>query len=165
MISVREWKETDDIEYITNLLHRAYAEHASQGLHFLASHQSVEVTRKRVRSGITLLALFNQTIVGTITIKIRSEASYGDYMTSEKIASFSQLAIDPNYRGKGWGSILIKHAEKVAIEKGCSELALDTSQHATKLINFYSELGFEIKGKADWRPTVNYESWIMVKIL
>jgi GNAT superfamily N-acetyltransferase len=65
----------------------------------------------------------------------------------------------------GIGHLLLEKVEKVARDAGCQELALDTAQPAEGLIAYYRRRGFEIVGQADWRPTTNYESWIMAKKL
>jgi GNAT superfamily N-acetyltransferase len=165
MSEIRSIRESDSLEDLTTMLHRAYAAHAVAGLHFLATHQSVEKTRERVHSGHTFVMLDEQKLIGTVTVKLRDQSQYGEYQPTVPLASFSQLAIDPDYRGQGLGVKLIEYVEQFARSNGCAEMALDTSQLALGLIQFYEKLGYEIQARADWRPVVNYESWILVKEL
>ena len=43
--------EADSVDRLTDLLRKAYAEHAAAGRRFFASYQSADDTRRRVRSG------------------------------------------------------------------------------------------------------------------
>jgi GNAT superfamily N-acetyltransferase len=55
-ITIRRLRPSDSIADLTTLLHRAYAKQTALGLHALASHQSAEVTRKRVSKGECFVA-------------------------------------------------------------------------------------------------------------
>ncbi len=55
--------------------------------------------------------------------------------------------------------------EEEARRLGAKEKCLDTAQEADHLVTYYQRLGYEIRAEADWRPTVNYKSWVMVKEL
>ena len=57
-------------EEITELLHAAYSERKSQGLHFAAAIQTAQQTRKRIDEGVCLVALIDKKLVGTITYKV-----------------------------------------------------------------------------------------------
>ena len=153
------------MEEIRDLLHRAYARNAAAGLRFVATHQTPAVTAERLAEGPSFLAEFEGKIVGTITVRLHIERPYGDYDPGAPLASFGQFAVDPLCRGRGLGDILLGEAQRTAKEIGCAELALDTAQPATSLIAYYEARGFRIVGRADWRPTTNYESWIMSKRL
>ena len=164
-VSTRPLSPTDSVEEITDLLHRSYLRNAQAGLRFLATHQDASVTRERLDRGLSFVAELEGRIVGTITLHLRGEKPYGDYNPAHPIASFGQFAVDPEHQGMGLGDLLLDEVEKTALAAGCRELALDTAEPATGLIAYYKRRGFEIVGRADWRPTTNYQSWIMSKIL
>jgi len=44
MIVIRSLQDSDDVDEITEMLHRAYAGLAAMGLRYLATHQSADVT-------------------------------------------------------------------------------------------------------------------------
>lgn len=54
------------------------------------------------------------------------------------------LWIDENYRRFGYGSRLLTEVEKLAKEKGCKFIHLDT--FSFQAIDFYKKLGFEVFG-------------------
>ncbi|MFO1101574.1 MAG: GNAT family N-acetyltransferase [Methylocystis sp.] len=61
------------------------------------------------------------------------------------------LWVEPSQRGRGWGRRLIAEAERIAIERGCVGLYVDTfDPHAAA---FYESLGFARAGEiVDFPP-------------
>lgn len=170
-IEYRGLLPTDDVGEITELLHAAYAKHAAVGLHFVASHQSVEVTRERLDEGETFVATSNGELVGIITLGLgaataKSEQSTQreDYYRRPGVADFGQFAVSPAHQGLGIGSRLIEMVEERARELGMSELAPNTSEQAHDLIAMYEKKGYRIVGHVKW-PEVNYRSVILSKTL
>ncbi|MBL8595188.1 MAG: hypothetical protein JNK01_21055 [Devosia sp.] len=74
-ISIRPWLETDSAVELTELLHRAYARLAAMNLRFWATHQSAEVTEKRIASGECFVAVADGVICGTILFRDASRTS------------------------------------------------------------------------------------------
>jgi len=54
------------------------------------------------------------------------------------------LFIEAAYRGAGYGKRLLEEAEKLAREKGCDFMKLDTLSF--QALDFYKKLGFEVYG-------------------
>ena len=162
---IRELEPRDSVEAITGLLHRAYARNAKAGLFFVATHQSPEVTRKRLAEGWALVAEQEGDIVATIVLRCPRPVPYGEYAPAWPIGSLAQFAVDPRHVGTGLGRRLLERVELEARARGARELCLDTAQPASGLIVYYEALGYRIVARADWRPEVNYESWIMAKAL
>lgn len=54
------------------------------------------------------------------------------------------LWVDDSLRGQGQGANLLKIAEKVALDKGCNLMKLDTFSFQAP--DFYKKLGFEVFG-------------------
>ena len=65
-------------------------------------------------------------------------------------------------RGAGYGSALIEEVERIAKEKGCKLVHLDTFDFQAK--DFYIRHGYEVFGKLDDCPT-NHMRYYMKKIL
>lgn len=164
-IVVRPLMASDDIIELTELLHRSYRRNAEANLHFGATHQPPERIRERLEEGKTWVATQTDRIVGTLRLIYPEEIPYGGYAPSHPIASFGLFAVDPDLQGLRLGPHLLAVAEAAARREGAKELCLDTAKPASGLINYYQRLGFRIVGEADWRPDVNYESWIMAKPL
>jgi GNAT superfamily N-acetyltransferase len=163
-IIIREWQDADSFEELTALLHRAYKFLADRGLRYLATYQSVDVTKSRVRGGRCLVALDGNRLVGTLCYY--SGGSYAECPWYERpgVAPMGQLGIEPSYQGQGIATRLIRSAEELAIREGKAELALDTAEPATWLIGWYERMGYRIVAHADWDVT-NYRSVILSKRL
>jgi len=50
------------------MLHRAYAPLASMGFRYLATHQDVETTRRRIAKGECYVGVVEGTVVGTVLL-------------------------------------------------------------------------------------------------
>ena len=155
---------TDDLEDITELLHEAYAPLAEAGMRFVASHQDAATTRKRVSSGVTVVALDRDCVVGIVTVRDPGAKSGSPHYQRPDVASFGQLAVRPSHQGRGIGARLLELIEDVAREQGAAELALDTSEHAARLISMYEAKGYRFVEHARW-DVVNYRSVVLSKTL
>lgn len=162
---IRPIQESDSVDEITSLIHRAYRKNADLGFHFIATHQTPQVTRERLDAGYAYVAELDEKIVGTITLDFPVETPYGEYTTDHTLALFGQFAVDPSIQKLGLGRQLVEHVEQKAKELGATEICLDTAQEAAHLVGYYQRLGYEIRAEADWRPEVNYKSWVLVKSL
>lgn len=160
---LRPWREGDSLEEIQSLVHRAYSVLAEQGLNYWGTRQTLDDTRKRVTSGECWLALDGRRIVGTVLLKAPRTEGGCDWYERDDVRTFHQLAVEPELQGAGLGTRLVRHVEDRARRLGAAELALDTSEHARRLIDWYLRLGYRHVDHADWRPDTNYLSLILSK--
>ncbi len=178
-VTLRRLRPTDSIEQLTDLLHRAYAKQVAMGLHALASHQSPEITRRRVSRGECFVASTPDTasptardrILGTIMFQEPSWGSGGGAPSSgprwfqrPDVCNFSQFAVDPALQGKGLGILLLDLVERRARELNLREIALSTAERDEQLVAFYRRRGYRDIEPFDWGVT-NYTSLIMSKSL
>ncbi len=159
---VRELSTNDSIEHLTELLHRAYAQLAAMGLNFTATDQSAEVTAKRIAGGQCFVAEFDQKIVGTIVVQPTYEKSDCEYFTLPGVAAVHQFGVEPSLQGTGIGRALLARCEQWAASRGFVELAMDTAEPASHLIQFYSNLGYSPVGHVQWQGKV-YRSVVLSK--
>ena len=147
---------------LTELLHRAYAPLAAQGLRYLASHQDEAMTLERFtdRGAEGYIAAVGSRVAGTITLVPPSADKEVEWYRRPEVMSFEQFAVDPDLQGQGIGARLLDHAEARARALGATELACDTSEHAQELIGTYTRRGYRIVGRADWDIT-NYQSVVL----
>ncbi len=158
----------DSLADLTALLHRAYAPLAAAGMHFVASHQSEEVTRRRIEGRTCVVVERRGRIVGTATLAGPGSGAGGPgpaLYARPDVAHFSQFAVEPEEQRAGLGTRLLAWLEEHARGLGAGWLALDTSEHATALIRWYRARGYEPVGRHDWRPHVNYESVLLARRL
>lgn len=157
---IRDLKPDDDVVGITAMLHRAYAPLAARGLRYSATHQSPEVTSKRLSRGHSFVAESDGRVVGIITAYGPNPDSkiptYRDPLTFH----FGQFGVDPDFKGNGIGRALHKASVSYALAQGAHFMALDTALPAKDLIATYERWGYVTVGYAQWDVT-NYESVIM----
>lgn len=163
-ITIRPLPADDSLAELTALLHRAYARLAKMGLRYMATHQSVEVTGKRVAQGQCLVAVADGAIRGTIVFKTAAQTRGCPWYDRPDTASIGQFAVDPQLQARGLGRRLMVLAEQEAVSSGALELALDTAEPATHLVEWYARLGYRHIEYADWSHT-NYRSVILSKTL
>lgn len=164
-VSIRPLTADDSIEELTLLLHRAYKRLADMGLKYVATHQSPDITRKRIGTGVCLVAERGGRIIGTILYRTPDTPGHSPWLDRPEVAHISQFAVEPELQKQGIGCRLIAAAEERAIADGASELALDTAESAVHLIRFYERLGYRYIEPIDWRPHTNYLSIVMSKAL
>jgi GNAT superfamily N-acetyltransferase len=165
VVVIRRLSDSDDIEALTDLLHRAYARLAETGLHFVATHQDSSITRERIQNAECYVAEIDGRIVGTIVFRDCPRTGSSDWYDLPDVASFGQFAVEPSLQGAGIGLALLRKVEDRARESGAAEIALDTAEPAKHLIDFYERHGYRIVEHVNWGDVVNYPSVIMSKRL
>lgn len=163
-LNFREILADEDYVLLTELLHRSYKKWAQQGLKFLAAYQPPEKTKLRCAEGRTILAEAEGATIGLITINDPKNSFGIQWYERCGVTSFHQFAIDPKYQGFGFGSRLLAEAERYAKAQGLQELALDTSEKAHALIEYYNRRGYRPVDKITWDHT-NYMSVVLSKAL
>lgn len=163
-IIIRAIADSDSIAELTELLHRAYRRLGDMGLRYFATHQTEEQTLSRVRSGRCFVAERDGRVVGTITMYRKREMEQPTWYRRDGVAYFGQFGVEPELQGTGIGNLLLAHVERVAQDEGIEELALDTAEPATHLIEYYSRHGYRPVDTVQWRD-VNYRSVVMSKTL
>lgn len=164
-VEIRSVRANDELESLTELIHRSYAPHLAQGLRFWGAHQAASDTEKRFRSGTGLLLLVDGKPAGTLTVRPPLlESPVAEYRDPSTF-SLAQFCVAPEFAGKGLGRRLHDHAVELARQAGAAAIALDTAKPALGLIKLYEAWGYAIVAECDWRPHTNYLSVVMRKRL
>ena len=161
-VEIRPLAPGDSFDELTDLLHRAYARLAAMGLNFVATTQSVEFTRRRCGNGEPYVGTARGRIVATVTFRPAATTAGSPWLDRADVSCFKQFAVDPAWQGLGIGRRLVELCERRARETGAAELAVDTAEPATHLIELYSHLGFRFVEHVRWGQ-VNYRSVVMSK--
>lgn len=161
---IRVLQPSDSLSELTTLLHNAYSRLASMGLRYMATHQSEAVTQERVEQGTCLVAELDGRICGTVLFRDPAGTQGCSWYDRFDVASLGQFAVDPEIQARGIGLQLLRKVEDLAIASGATELALDTAEPATHLVEWYKRLGYRLVGHAQWSHT-NYRSVILSKRL
>lgn len=157
-------RDGDSWEELTSLIRSAYSQLADQGFRYWGTWQSEADTRHRCSQGRCLVAVREGRLVGTVLLKTIFDDHDPPLYLRPEVVVISQFAIDPAFQGKGLGSRLLAEAERSALELGATEVALDTAEGASHLVEFYGKRGYRIVGRVDWDGT-NYVSVLMSKAL
>ncbi len=152
------------IEDLTNLIQRAYSHLADLGFKCWGTHQTIEDTKKRIAKGECYIKIIEKKVVATVVLNKPNSLYNHSWYNSSNVTTFHQFAVDPDFQKQGIGNEMLDFIEKRAIEFGVDELACDTPEGATHLINMYLKRGYRIIDKADWKIT-DYISVIMSKKL
>lgn len=161
-VRLRPLADSDSLEDLTELLHRAYAPLLAAGMRFHASHQDVAVTRERCADGEAWVAEEGGRVVGTITYHAPGRSGGTPWYERPGVASFGQYAVEPGLQGRGIGRALMDLVERRAREDGAREIACDTSERAAHLIEKYQRRGYRFVEHAQWDVT-NYRSVVLSK--
>jgi predicted N-acetyltransferase YhbS len=162
-LEIRAFDERDDLEALTQLIHRAYAAHLAAGLRYWGTHQSVADTEERIRSGQGFVMVEDHQYVGTITVRPPYPQSTVPLYRRTDVFTLAQFCVSPERQGQRLGRRLHDHAVAYAASAGASTIALDTAKPADRLIKLYESWGYQLVGECDWRPHTNYESVVMSK--
>ena len=163
-IVVRKFENGDSLEELTELLHRGYQTLADKGFRYFATYQSPKQTAERIANGTCLVGVSEGKMVATVCYYSPRQTRGYPWYDREDVASFGQFTVEPVLQGCGVGSRLVEMVERMAVEHGAAELALDTAEGAGHLIRFYAKRGYRFIEHAQWKVT-NYRSVIMSKRL
>lgn len=164
MLQIRQLQDSDSLTELTSLLHRAYARLGNMGLNYTAVDQTPEVTAKRIRGGNCFVVSAGAKLVGTIVVQPTYAENKCEYFTRSGVAAAHQFAVDPEHQGAGIGRMLLQRAEQWAKESGFVELAMDTAEQATHLIELHARLGSRHVTWVRW-PGKVYRSVVLSKHL
>lgn len=164
---IREWRATDRVSDLTQLVNDAYASLAAQGLRFLGTHQDDETTADRMSRATTFVLEDDQgKLVGTVSLENRASSlkTKEKFYAQEHTRVLSQLGVLPHLRNSGWGRKLVEHVETKAREQGAKKIMLDTAMPAAELRAWYQKLGYRELHEVQWDGP-NYRSVVLAKPL
>ncbi|MCA1758010.1 MAG: GNAT family N-acetyltransferase [Bacteroidales bacterium] len=161
-IIYRYFSPSDSLEELTDLINKAFSVHKEKGLNYMGASQDSETTIKRIRKSYCIIALLDEKIVGTLTIKPPWRTKGSPWFNRRDVCKSNQFAVDPDLQSKGIGSQLMQTGEYLAAVTGAKELACDTSEHAKEVIDYHLKRGFRFIEYVNWKTT-NYRSVVMSK--
>jgi GNAT superfamily N-acetyltransferase len=123
----------EDAAAIASILYQSFAEFRPQYTPggFAATAIGPEEVMIRLSEGPVWVALWDDSICGTVAALARGEALY-----------VRGMAVLPRVRGKGAGEALLKQVEAFAKEHGHQTLLLTTTPFLESAIRLYERFGF-----------------------
>jgi len=167
---IRRLAARDSMDALTDLLHRAYAPLAAEGMNFAAATQDGATTARRAAEGQCFVAERRGRIVGTVTVcgpydpAVAPWAEGVPSFRDRDTAHFHQFAVDPELQRQGLGRQLVTACEQWALAHGYKRMALDTAEAAESMRAMYRRLGYVEVSRVQWEGT-NFSSVIMEKAL
>jgi uncharacterized protein len=149
--------KSKDVQAIRQLVNSAYSELAEMGLNFTGTYQDEQITIDRMRNAEVYLLHRGGELVASMNLSIKERDDHHD-----RCVYIHQLAVRPDCKRQGIGSILIKLAENRALCAGIEKLCLDTAVPAKHLVSMYLHRGFVPIKEVQWDGKT-YRSYIMEK--
>ena len=143
---------------VVNLIHSAFEERLSQGLHFTCSSMSEDQFRAETKKGVVFVSFDadTETLLGTMTVHIRRDKKGVVYGYAEF------LAISPEAKRLGIGTGLLQELVSFIISAGGQYVLSDTAVGANSSVQWHLKNGFKIIGLQSF-PNTNYYSYIFRK--
>jgi len=85
-----------------------------------------------------LCAVKEEAIAGFASLSIQH-----NFWQEGRILYITTMIVDEKHRGQGIGTALIREIEKIARERGCKRIELESAFHRTDAHAFYEKMGFE----------------------
>jgi GNAT superfamily N-acetyltransferase len=85
-----------------------------------------------------MVAYDGETIIGFVTLAIKNSL-----WQEGNLGWIDELVVDKNHQGKGIGTRLVRAITKVAVNKHCKRIELDSAFHRKQAHRFYEKNGFE----------------------
>jgi ribosomal protein S18 acetylase RimI-like enzyme len=124
----------DDAWSIASVLHASFVEYESSytAEAFAATTPTREQVQHRMSEGPIWVALQGDTIVGAVSVVLKSDTVY-----------IRGMAILPTARGQRIGTLLLQQVEAYASGHGYRRLFLSTTPFLTRAIRLYEHRGFQ----------------------
>ena len=170
-VQFRLFDASDSVVELNALLRAAYQPLAEAGMKFAASHEDVEATKNNISDGECHIGLFRGKLVACAMLRIPTQqkktgwkANGPSWYQNPQVTTFGRFAVLPELKGKSLGSRMMDKIEARAKELGYSEIALDTSEKATHLLEMYKKRNYRFIEYHQWNIT-NYRSVVLSKTL
>jgi GNAT superfamily N-acetyltransferase len=128
--------------------------------------QSTAVTEQRLAAGIPYVDKFDSGIIETISYypTTPNDSKEPSFYKNNAIGHFGQFAVAPEMQKHGLGNKLVQLIEAHAVPVGKRELACDSAEGTTQLIDYKKRRGYRSVRYHQW-PHACYRSLILSKIL
>jgi ribosomal protein S18 acetylase RimI-like enzyme len=129
MPTIRQYEDATDRDQVVELWRNVF------GYDTVHNEPNLAISKKlAVNDGLFFVADENTNIVGTIM------AGYDGHR-----GWLYSVAVDPNKRLSGLGSLLVHHAEKALAELGCMKINLQLLDTNKATAAFYRSIGYSVE--------------------
>jgi RimJ/RimL family protein N-acetyltransferase len=121
-----------DIKHIINLIEQGKIYFQENNIpQWQNNYPNIEIISNDIMKENSYILVKNKKIIGTVTISFDEEKTYnyidnGNWLSSGKYAVIHRIAINPDHKGLGLGSIIIQNIEKICLSKDIHSIKIDT---------------------------------------
>ncbi len=102
-------------------------------------------------SHIFISAIENNKLLGSV-MGVICEELYGD---CKPFLVLENMIVDKNYRNKGVGKALVLELEKIATQRGCSQVIFVTERDRVDAVKFYESVGYSSQTHIGFKKKLN----------
>jgi ribosomal protein S18 acetylase RimI-like enzyme len=126
-----------------------YKQHYTEEAHKATVISPTEIEKRLTdQKSVVLLAVYNNKIVGTASIKIEQNGNF--YLRS--------MGVKPNYQGLGIGICILEEINRIAKKEDCKVISLECYEPLKKATRLYEKFGFRRTGrKRDYHGLIVFE--------
>lgn len=121
-----------DIESIMNIIKKAQAYFKEQGIdQWQNNYPNFEIIRNDIANKNGFVLLKDGNVVGTVAVSFDGDKNYesiydGEWLDNNEYAVIHRIAVEPDYKGLGLSSIIIKYIEELCLNIGVYSIRVDT---------------------------------------
>lgn len=115
------------------------------------NYPNEEIVQEDIARGNNYILVEDGKVIGTVVLSFAEEENYkkiydGQWLCGLAYAVIHRIAVARDFMGKGYGSILLKEAEKLCIERGFKSLRADTYEDNKVMQRLLENHGFQYCG-------------------
>jgi ribosomal protein S18 acetylase RimI-like enzyme len=133
---------------------------AAENLQWDDTYPNDGVFNKDIENGYLWVAVIGDSIAGVAAITTDQEPEYAEvgWDIHEPAIVVHRLAVDPDFRGAGVASTLMRKAEGIAAERGIKALRVDTNTSNQAIQKLLPKLGYVMAGEIGlaFRPGLRF---------
>lgn len=132
--AVIERAKASDVPCIKSIVEAAYSKYIER-MGKLPAPMAADYNKLFEAYDVYVLKV-NDEVIGSIILSIETDS-----------IAVNNLVLDPLAQGRGYGRVLMNHAEDVALERGLTAITLYTNEKMYENIALYKKLGFSETGR------------------
>lgn len=141
----------DDYEDVGHVMFSAHRPYFQSKVSIENPHKELTNILNLSKLAIILVAVQNDTIVGTGAVELSDQVKYPEFPIGS--AYVRAIAVDHRHRRQGIGWSILTKIKEMAIAAGKTSLVLRTSENMVEAQNMYNKFGFIRDGSMDWTYT------------
>ncbi len=142
-----------DVPQIMNIIYKAQENFRIKGIdQWQNNYPNEEIIKDDIDKGYGFVLVDNDSIIGYVAISFDGEETYnkiydGKWLSDLEYAVVHRVAIDEEYKGKGYSYIIMENVEKYCTDNGVYSIKVDTHIKNIPMQKVLSRLNYNYCGK------------------